>query len=81
MDNIIIFALESVDILNYIDYKMSKEIKKRYYILLNKMIEMADVLKFAIKNLRDKPGAIFKDTTTIREIENKIDLIFREFLN
>jgi uncharacterized protein Yka (UPF0111/DUF47 family) len=81
MDNVINSALEFVDILNYIDYKISEEIKKRYYKLLNKMMEMADVLKSAIKNLRDKPEVVFKDTTTIHEIENEIDLIFREFLN
>ncbi len=81
MDNVINYALEFVDILAFIDYNISDEIKKRYEKLLNKIMNMADVLKATIKYLRDKPDVVFKNTTTIHEIENEIDLIFREFLN
>ena len=81
MDNVINYALEFVDILAFIDYNISDEIKKRYEKLLNKVMNMTDVLKATIKSLRDKPDVVFKNTTTIHEIENEIDLIFREFLN
>lgn len=81
MDNVINYALEFVDILAFIDYNISDEIKKRYEKLLNKVMNMTDVLKATIKSLRDKPDIVFKNTTTIHEIENEIDLIFREFLN
>jgi uncharacterized protein Yka (UPF0111/DUF47 family) len=81
MDNVINYALEFVDILAFIDYNISDEIKKRYEKLLNKIMNMTDVLKATIKSLRDNPDVVFKNTTTIHEIENEIDLIFREFLN
>lgn len=81
MDNVINNALEFVDILAFIDYEINKDLKKRYQKLLNKIIEMVDVLKLAIKNLRDNPDDVFKNTTTIHEIENEIDLIFRQFSN
>lgn len=81
MDNVINYALEFVDILAFIDYNISDEIKKRYEKLLNKVMNMTDVLKATIKSLRDKPDVVFKNTTAIHEIENEIDLIFREFLN
>lgn len=81
MDNVINYALEFVDILAFIDYNISDEIKKRYEKLLNKIMNMTDVLKATIKSLRDKPDVVFKNTTAIHEIENEIDLIFREFLN
>lgn len=41
---------------------------------------MADVLKSTIKSLRDKPEIVFKNTTTIHEIENEVDAIYRQFL-
>lgn len=81
MDNIINSALEFVAMLSFIDYKISDEIKKRYHNLINDTIKMADVLKKTIKNLRDKPEEVFDNTTTIHEIENDVDKIFREFLN
>ncbi|MCK4381322.1 MAG: DUF47 family protein, partial [Candidatus Lokiarchaeota archaeon] len=57
-----------------------KEIAKRYEKLINKLINMATVLKSTIKSLRDKPDVVFKNTTTIHEIENEIDTIYRQFL-
>lgn len=81
LDNVINYALEFVDILAFIDYQINDDIKKRYQKLLNKLIQMVDVLKLAIKNLRDNPDEVFKNTTTIHEIENEIDLIFRQFSN
>lgn len=81
MDNVINSALEFVDILTFIDYKVGDQIKKRYEKLLNKIIGMIDVFKSTIKSLRDKPEAVFDNTTRIHEMENEIDLIFREFLN
>jgi uncharacterized protein Yka (UPF0111/DUF47 family) len=42
---------------------------------------MAGVLKTTIKSLRDKRGIVFKNTTKIHEIENNVDITFREFLN
>ncbi|MFX1441903.1 MAG: DUF47 family protein [Promethearchaeota archaeon] len=81
MDNVINNALEFVDILASIDYKINDDIKKRYQKLLNKIIKMVDVLKLAIKNLRDNRDEVFKNTTAIHEIENQIDLIFRQFSN
>ena len=53
---------------------------KRYEKLINKTINMADVLKSAIKSLRDNPDLVFKNTTSIHEIENEIDTIYRQFL-
>ena len=81
MDNVINNALEFVDILTYIDYDINDEIKKKYDKLINKIIKMTDVLKKTIKYLRDNPKEVFANTTSIHEIENEIDLIFREFLN
>lgn len=81
MDNVINNALEFVDILTFIDYQINDDIKKRYKKLLNKILKMVDILKLAIKNLRDNPDAVFKNTTAIHEIENEIDLIFRKFLD
>lgn len=81
MDNIINSALEFVDLLSYIDSKIGDEIIKKYHNLINSTIKMADVFKKTIKNLRDKPEEVFNNTTTIHEIENDVDLAFREFLN
>ncbi len=82
MDNVINYPLEFVDMLPKIklDGKPDKEIKKRYNKLINKIIEMAAVLKTTIKNLRDKREAVFDNTTKIHEIENEIDTIYRQFL-
>jgi len=81
MDNVINSALEFVDMLSFIDSTISDEIKKRYHNLINSIIKMSDVLKKTIKNLRDKPEEVFNNTTTIHEIENDVDRIYREFLN
>ena len=81
MDNVINYALEFVDILVFIDPNIGDDIKKRYEKLLNKIMEMADVLKSTIKSLRDKPDVVFNNTTMIHEIENEIDLLYRTFLN
>lgn len=82
MDNVINYPLEFIDMLPKIklDGKKDGEIKKRYDKLINKIIKMADVLKSAIKGLRDKPDIVFNYTTTIHEIENDIDTIYRQFL-
>lgn len=81
MDNVINSALEFVDSLTFITDDISPEIKKRYHKLINNIMEMCNGLKEAIKNLRDKREDVFNNTVTIHEIENDIDLIFREFLN
>ena len=81
MDNIINSALEFVDMISFIEYKINDEIKKRYHKMINSTMKMADVLKTTIKNLRDKPEEVFDNTTTIHEIENDVDLAFREFLH
>jgi uncharacterized protein Yka (UPF0111/DUF47 family) len=82
MDNVINYPLEFVDMLTKIqfDTKKYQEVNKRYDKLINKIIEMADVLKSTIKSLRDKPEVVFKNTTAIHEIENEIDTIYRQFL-
>ena len=82
MDNVINYPLEFVDMLPQIKLDSSKdnEIMKRYEKLINKTINMADVLKSAIKSLRDNPELVFKNTTSIHEIENEIDTIYRQFL-
>ncbi len=82
MDNVINYPLEFVDMLPKIKFetKNNPEIVKRYEKLINKTIEMADVLKSTIKSLRDKPDVVFKNTTKIHEIENEIDTIYRQFL-
>ncbi len=81
MDNVINSALEFVDILKFIDPKIDEEIKKRYHKLINEIITMADSFKRTIKSLRDKPSVVFSNTTTIHEMENKVDVIYRDFLN
>lgn len=82
MDNVINYPLEFVDMLPKIklDSKNNEEIRKRYEKLINKTIEMADVLKSTIKSLRDKPDVVFNNTTRIHEIENEVDAIYRQFL-
>jgi uncharacterized protein Yka (UPF0111/DUF47 family) len=82
LDNIINYPLEFVDMLKNI--KINKEelnvIKKKYHKLINQTLKMADELKTAIKNLRDKPENVFDTTTTIHELENECDMIYRQFL-
>jgi uncharacterized protein Yka (UPF0111/DUF47 family) len=82
MDNVINSALEFVDILTFLkDSKLSDSFKKNYHKLINNIIKMSDVLKLTIKNLRDNRQEVFNNTTTIHEIENNIDSIFRGFLS
>ncbi|MBY8982368.1 MAG: DUF47 family protein, partial [Candidatus Lokiarchaeota archaeon] len=83
MDNTINSALEFTDILSKIDSKkeINDDIKKRYHKLINLILKMTNGLKLAVKDLRDSPKEVFKNTTAIHEIENDIDKIFREFLD
>ncbi|TFF93512.1 MAG: DUF47 family protein [Promethearchaeota archaeon] len=83
MDNVINSALEFVDILSHIDAidQFNEEMKNTYHKMINNILEMTNTLKLAIKNLRDNPQEVFKNTTTIHELENEIDLIFRGFLD
>ncbi|MHA1725109.1 MAG: hypothetical protein ACTSYC_03395 [Promethearchaeota archaeon] len=83
MDNTINYPLEFIDILNKIPVSdlVNDEIKKQYRNLINKILEMADVLRATIKALRDNRSEVFKNTTKIHEIENTVDGIFREFLD
>ena len=81
MDNVINSALEFVDILTYLDFKIDDEMKKKYDKFINNIIKMADTLKTTIKNLRDNTKAVLDNTTTIHKIENDIDTLYREFLN
>jgi uncharacterized protein Yka (UPF0111/DUF47 family) len=82
MDNVINYPLEFVDMLPQIklDKEKDEEILKRYEKLINKTINMADVLKSTIKSMRDNPDIVFKNTTAIHEIENEVDSIYRQFL-
>ncbi len=82
MDNVINYPLELVDILPKIKLDAGKDgdILKNYEKLINKTINMADVLKSAIKSLRDNPESALKNTTMIHEIENEVDTIYRQFL-
>ncbi|MFX1427989.1 MAG: DUF47 domain-containing protein [Promethearchaeota archaeon] len=83
MDNVINYPLEFVDMIPKIILEgvLAEEIKKRYEKLINKIINMADVLKSTIKSLRDqKIQIVFENTTSIHEIENEIDTIYRQFL-
>jgi uncharacterized protein Yka (UPF0111/DUF47 family) len=82
MDNVINYPLEFVDMLPKIKLisEDDNEIMKRYERLINKMINMVDVLKSTIKSLRDNPDIVFQNTTAIHEIENEIDTIYRQFL-
>ncbi|MHA1986389.1 MAG: DUF47 domain-containing protein [Promethearchaeota archaeon] len=82
MDNVLNYPLEFVDMLPKIKLDDGKddEIKKNYEKLINKTINMADVLKSAIKSLRDNPESSLKHTTMIHEIENEVDAIYRQFL-
>ena len=83
MDNVINYPLEFVDILDKIQLKdkIFKEIKKRYNKLINQIMEMANVLKQTIKNLRDNTDKVYKNTVKIHEFENDIDTIYRQFLD
>jgi len=82
MDNIINYPLEFVEMLGNINLKekKEKEIKKKYHKLMNQIIEMVDILKTTIKNLRDKPDIVFDNTTSIHELESEIDKTYRQFL-
>ena len=82
MDNAINSALEFVEILTFLkDIKLNKAYKKYFEKLIINIIKMADKLKLAIKNLRDNRQEVFNNTTSIHQIENEIDSIFRQFLN
>ena len=83
MDNLINYPLEFVDMLDKINLKDKrfKEIKKRYYRLINQIMEMADILKQTIKNLRDNRDKVYENTVKIHEIENDIDTTYRQFLD
>lgn len=82
MDNVINYPLEFVDMLTKISLtgKSAKEIKKKYHKLINQIMEMAGILKTAIKNLRDNQDKVFDNTTTIHELESEIDRTYRQFL-
>jgi uncharacterized protein Yka (UPF0111/DUF47 family) len=82
MDNVINYPLEFVDILPNIKLngENSKEILKRYEKLINMIMNMANVLKTTVKNLRDNQEKVFNNTTEIHEIENEIDTTYRQFL-
>ena len=82
MDNLINYPLEFVDMLPNIKLEddNSKEIHERYEKLINMVMNMANVLKTTIKNLRDNQDKVFNNTTEIHEIENEIDRIYRQFL-
>lgn len=82
MDNVINYPLEFVDMLTKIRLtgKNADEIKKKYHKLINQIMEMAGILKIAIKNLRDNPDKVFDNTTTIHELESEIDRTYRQFL-
>jgi uncharacterized protein Yka (UPF0111/DUF47 family) len=82
MDNVINYPLEFVDMLPKIqlDQKIKKEVSNRYHKLINIIIQMTDVLKTTIKNLRDNKTIVFNNTTEIHELENEIDSIYRQFL-
>ena len=82
MDNVINYPLEFVDMLTKISLtgKSADEIKKKYHKLINQIMEMASILKIAIKNLRDNPDKVFENTTTIHELESEIDRTYRQFL-
>ncbi len=82
MDNVINYPLEFVDMLTKIPLtgKIADEIKKKYHKLINQIIEMAGLLKIAIKNLRDNQDKVFDNTTAIHELESEIDRTYRQFL-
>jgi len=82
MDNLLNYPLEFIDMLPSIklDGNKDAEIIKRYEKLINKTIQMVDVLKTTIKSLRDNPESVLQNTTMIHEIENEIDTIYRQFL-
>jgi uncharacterized protein Yka (UPF0111/DUF47 family) len=82
MDNVINYPLEFVDMLTKISLtgKSADKIKKNYHKLINQIMEMAGILKIAIKNLRDNPDKVFDNTTTIHELESEIDKTYRQFL-
>ncbi|MCJ7651504.1 MAG: DUF47 family protein [Candidatus Lokiarchaeota archaeon] len=82
MDAVINYPLEFVDMLPNIELnqKIKKEVSKRYHKLINIIIQMTDVLKTTVKNLRDNKTAVFNNTTEIHELENEIDSIYRQFL-
>jgi uncharacterized protein Yka (UPF0111/DUF47 family) len=68
--------LDNIDLVDQI----YNEIKKRYDKLINQIIKMADLLRTTIKNLRDKPEGVYKNTVSIHELENEIDKTYRQFL-
>jgi len=82
MDAVIDYPLEFVDMLPKIELsqKIKKEVSKKYHNLINIIIQMTDVLKTTIKNLRDNKTAVFNSTTEIHELENEIDSTYRQFL-
>jgi len=82
MDNVIDYPLEFVDMLTKIRLtgKSANKIKKKYHKLINQIMEMAGILKIAIKNLRDNQDKVFDNTTTIHELESEIDRTYRQFL-
>jgi len=82
MDAVIDYPLEFVDMLPKIELsqKIKKEVSKKYHNLINLIIQMTDVLKTTIKNLRDNKTAVFNSTTEIHELENEIDSTYRQFL-
>ena len=76
MDNIINYPLEFVDMLTNIkiEGKIAKEIKKKYHKLLNQIMEMVNILKTAIKNLRDKLGEAGELIKNVRGVGYKLEV-------
>lgn len=82
MDSLANLASKFVSLLEYIDLSdLNTEMKDSYHNSIKKILEMVNLLKGAIKLLRDNPKKVIYNINKIHELGNSTDLILNDFLH
>ncbi|MFW9942401.1 MAG: hypothetical protein ACFFFT_15290 [Candidatus Thorarchaeota archaeon] len=82
MDSLANLASKFVSLLEYIDLSdLNTEMKDSYHNSIKKILEMVNLLKGAIKLLRDNPNKVIYNINEIHELGNSTDLILNDFLH
>lgn len=82
IDSLANLASKFVNLLEYIDLNnFNSEMKDSYHNSIKNILEMVELLKEAIKLLRDNPRKVIYDINKIHELGNTTDLIVNDFLH
>ncbi|MFX1345970.1 MAG: hypothetical protein ACFFAI_12745 [Promethearchaeota archaeon] len=82
MDSLANLASKFINLLEYIDLSdLNAEMKDNYHNSIKKILEMVNLLKGAIKLLRDNPNKVIYNINEIHELGNSTDLILNDFLH